>query len=268
MARINIEDSIYQDARFVDLCAKLGGIDIALGAVVRAWSIAQKHYLSPVSSRLIPLAEWKKARLRDEILDCGLAELREQGVYVCGAEEQFAWLIQRQNAGKSKKTRKKKETKAPASSRQRVEAGGNGSKPLPLPLSPSPSPDLIPLASQEANAPVGTRSRAVMGAWCQAFKARYGTNPATEGPPAGASVRIAKLSYPIETLTEMISEYVKLNDPFLIARSHDLTLFVQNMSKVKVKLDTGQTITRKEAQHAETGDYYRNQLARIQRGEV
>jgi len=100
VARINIEDSLYKDIRFTNLIIKLGSLDTALGAVVRAWSLAQKHFLNEDNARLIPLIEWERQLISKEILNCGLAEVREQGIYVVGAEEQFSWLLQKQSAGK------------------------------------------------------------------------------------------------------------------------------------------------------------------------
>lgn len=100
MARINIEDSLFKDIRFDELKMKLGSVDTALGAMVRAWSLAQKWYLKEETYRLIPLSEWKKQRISDYIIEVGLAEVRENGVYVSGSDEQFAWLLQRQLAGR------------------------------------------------------------------------------------------------------------------------------------------------------------------------
>ncbi len=99
MARINIEDSIYQDIRFHDLTKRLdGGIDAALGALVRAWSLAQKWYLK--NDRTIPFDEWTKCRLPKEIIEVGLASLIDDSVRMAGADQHFAWLIQKSEAGK------------------------------------------------------------------------------------------------------------------------------------------------------------------------
>lgn len=108
MARINIEDSLFKDARFLDLMIKTGNRDMALGMVVRAFMVAQSHFLTTDNDRLIPIEDWKKQGCSDLLIEVGLAEIRGKNVYVSGSEKQFAWLIQRQNAGKSPKTKKKK----------------------------------------------------------------------------------------------------------------------------------------------------------------
>lgn len=109
MARINVEDSLYKDLRFINLIVKFGSLEMALGSMVRAWSLAQEHYLDEANERLIPHDEWNRQKIRNEILEVGLAEQRAMGIYVHGAKEQFEWLIQKQEAGKkSGETRQKK----------------------------------------------------------------------------------------------------------------------------------------------------------------
>ena len=98
MPRINIEDSIYKDHRFIKLCISLGGLDIALGRLIRAWSLAQKCYLSHHGK--IPLKEWESAELGDDIIVVGLAELVDGMVRMKGSDAQFRWLKQRQESGK------------------------------------------------------------------------------------------------------------------------------------------------------------------------
>ncbi len=72
MARINIEDSIHTDRRFLKLIQAVGCADRAMGALVRAWMLAQKWYLSP--EQMIPLEEWQKQEIPDAVIECGLAK--------------------------------------------------------------------------------------------------------------------------------------------------------------------------------------------------
>lgn len=126
MARINIEDSIYKDIRFISLVSKLGDLDRALGALVRAWSLAQKWYVTP--DRTIPDEEWKKNLLPEEIINVGLAQRVGSRIRVMGSDEQFAWLQQRIDAGRKGGQATAKRS---VSDRLAVE------QPLSLPLSPS-----------------------------------------------------------------------------------------------------------------------------------
>lgn len=109
MARINIDDSIHTDKRFMDLSLKLGSRERAMGELVYAWILAQRYWKTNV--RLIPLNEWKRNLTKpDELLEFGFAELIDDLVYVCGSERQFAWLLQKQQAGRGNKGKFKKRT--------------------------------------------------------------------------------------------------------------------------------------------------------------
>lgn len=100
MARINIEDTLFKEKRFEKLILKLGSRRAAIGALIEAFMLAQKHYLTTVNDRLIPLNDWELEEIGNEIIDCGFAEIREKGVYVKGSDKQFSWLLQRSEAGK------------------------------------------------------------------------------------------------------------------------------------------------------------------------
>lgn len=100
MARINIEDAIFRDHRFLTLAIKLGDPDRALGALVRAWCLAQKWYTKS-EDRRIPIDDWHKQLLPKELLETGLVESNGQSVRVAGADEQFSWLLERAEAGRA-----------------------------------------------------------------------------------------------------------------------------------------------------------------------
>lgn len=89
MARINIETSLWSDFRFQKLMIKLGDRHRAMGAMVDMWTIAQKYWLP--DKRLIPQEEWDESGLPVEIIELGLAERREDGIYAKGSEEHFGW---------------------------------------------------------------------------------------------------------------------------------------------------------------------------------
>lgn len=112
MARINFEPKIFQDKRFTKLAIKLGDRRAAIGALVEAWMVAQVHYLNEKNGRLIPVEDWEKQELCDELVDVGFAKKLSAGYRMAGADDQFAWLVQKKNAGlKSAEARKKKKAK-------------------------------------------------------------------------------------------------------------------------------------------------------------
>jgi len=140
MARINIEDSIWKDQRFIDLIIQMKNTDQALGSLVRAYILAQQWYFK--NNRLIPLEEWKKQKLPDSLFTVGLATLvDDHWVKVSGSDDQFRWLLQKIEAGKKGGEAKAKHhnDKAQLSSARVCLADPSGS--YPLPLSPSLVPD-------------------------------------------------------------------------------------------------------------------------------
>lgn len=99
MARINVEDTLYQDRRFFELMMRLKDMDKALGCLVRAWVLAQKWYLKPEKG--IPIGEWETQQIPNEIIEVGLADRVDGYVFIRGADAQFAWLTQRVEAGRN-----------------------------------------------------------------------------------------------------------------------------------------------------------------------
>lgn len=109
MARVNIEDSIFTDYRFMNLVLKLGNPDTALGALARAWRLAQDYYLREDTGRKIPLSDWKQQGMNDALIEVNLARVEDDHVYVSGSETQFAWLAQKSDAGKAVSDKKLKQ---------------------------------------------------------------------------------------------------------------------------------------------------------------
>lgn len=105
MARINLEDSLYRDPRWMNLILKVGCPYRAKGILVTAWAIAQENWLK---YRAVPEKAWLKDL--DVLLDCEFAaQVEVEGkrmIYVKGSKNQFAWLEQRSKAGKSKSEKK------------------------------------------------------------------------------------------------------------------------------------------------------------------
>jgi hypothetical protein len=144
MARINIEDSLFKDGRFTNLCIKLGTRKLAIGALVEAWMLAQT-YVSPDNPKgLIPVEAWAEHEIEDAIIEKKLAKVIDQMVVeLCGAQESFAWLVQKQMAAK----------KGGMANASRIEAErepiGSTRKPkladsIPLDLTPTLPPPLDP----------------------------------------------------------------------------------------------------------------------------
>lgn len=133
MARINIEDSVYRDQRFLDLCISYQCKFRALGALVALWSIGQDYWKR--DRALIPKDKWAQQRLPVELIELGFVIEKTHGFEVDGAENHFAWLVQKVNAGK--KGGSSKNNNLEPSGAKRSQAQPNESKPLTLTLTPT-----------------------------------------------------------------------------------------------------------------------------------
>lgn len=98
MARINVDDSVFQDARFFKLVLLLGNQKLAVGELVWAWRLGQKWFLT--ENKGIPRREWVKQDCNDAIIEAGLATEESGFINIIGREKHFGWLKQKQKAGK------------------------------------------------------------------------------------------------------------------------------------------------------------------------
>lgn len=98
MARISIDDELHADARFKRLVRKLSNEDQAIGLLYRFWRLAQDHWADDCG--LMPIAEFEAEDFRP-LAEVGFAELKEDGYYAAGAEERFAWYLQKCKASKA-----------------------------------------------------------------------------------------------------------------------------------------------------------------------
>lgn len=97
LARINIEDSLFTDGRFIQLCSKHGDV-VSIGMMTLAFRLAQTYWLKERS--LIPKATFLFRKDFQDLIDVGLAEENDDGIYVCGSKEQFDWIVTRVENGK------------------------------------------------------------------------------------------------------------------------------------------------------------------------
>lgn len=89
MARVNIEDSIWADPKFLKLCIKLGDEQKAIGMLVIAWRHAQKYWFK--DRRPIPYEEWESSGLPKILIELGFAKESSEGVFMSGSESHFSW---------------------------------------------------------------------------------------------------------------------------------------------------------------------------------
>jgi len=154
LARINIDDSLFKDNRFTDLCIALGSRRLALGAVVEAFVLAQQQVSIENPTGIVPEEKWIEQSIAPEIQRCRLAELKDGHFELVGAKEQFSWLLQRKIAALkggevSAGRRMERSDRAPTEADRQPESAGisrgvpeqAGANPLTPSLSLAPSPD-------------------------------------------------------------------------------------------------------------------------------
>lgn len=97
MARINIEDKLLSDPRFILASAEIGDREATIGIAYSFFRIAQSYWFP--KKELIPEKLFKLMRGADVWIKFGLAEERDGSFYICGSEGQFEWLFQKSQAG-------------------------------------------------------------------------------------------------------------------------------------------------------------------------
>lgn len=269
MARLNIEDSIFKDFRFFTLAQKMGSPSAALGELVRAWMLAQKWYL--VGDRSIPMIEWQKQALCESIIESGLASITESGgVRVAGADEQFAWLLQRSESGRrlsqakldqlAEARKKRHPTSLNGSERtlNGTERPQDGSEPPTLTPSltltqkelrtknknSKTSNEVLAVAAPpppETAAPPDLRVQKFIGSYIDAFQKRYpDARPDLRGKVQG-QVRTLLKDYSLERATQLVQVYLQMNGDrdWFKRKGHDFGTFIENLSVIEIAIAKG-----------------------------
>lgn len=244
MARINIEEKLFADARFVALCNKVSRRE-AIGMMVDAWLLAQKHWLK--DHKYIPEQEFLMAGL-EPLLECFFAQKMDNGYYIRGSEDQFGWLKKRQEDGKkggkrSVEARLKKYGKT-SILRSKHEA------PLHAPFI-DPSCEMNPLtltptltlntytqtdpsvhkAKKQTKPKIGTHE--VIARYCELFEQRYGIKAVIAGVEAGQLGRLTK-AHGQEQAIKIVEGYFQLQDQFIIGQCHPVGMIEKQINKILV----------------------------------
>lgn len=289
MARINIEDSLFKDKRWINLLIKCGDRHKALGLLADAWILAQIHWLK---HKCIPAKAWSEDL--EILIQVELATRRNDGtVYVKGSQNAFAWLEQRSDAGKSRSKNKTQHLKVPDKSanvgekhRTIVERDSNGTKrdsngsnPLPLTLTLSPSPSLSPTLPQSQNSNTVPKTskktpdkaalhltRKIWEAYKNAYLDRYKVEPVRNASVNGKISQLAKrLGAEGPAVVKFFVEHPKT---FYVSKLHDIGLCLSDAEALRTQWARGKAIT-----NADLKNYDQSQEANalheaIKRGEV
>lgn len=275
MARINIEESIFKDVRFINLIMKLdGNTDMALGCLVRAWMIAQKYFLKKEFAGLITEKKWKKHGLSDFIVEVGLAEKRDQGIYLCGSKKQFKWLIESSAAGKrSVETRKRKYgTAKPGKTLKVLGRSQKVSEPL-TPYSYSLLSSLSPSQNSNSNSNTGIPETDVSAtqktcslvwqSYREAYLTRYGVEPSRN---ATVNSQIKSFVKRVGDDAPKIAEfYVTHQNSFYVRSMHDFGVCLKDAHALRTQWLKGRQITGADIKRFEKAQEHQSILESIDR---
>lgn len=255
MARINIEDSIYKDHRFVALMQKTGDYWKALGLLVGAWSLAQKHYLDESNDRLIPFKDWQRTCF-EVLVEVGLAEVREKGIYIKGADSQFGWLVQRSNAGKSSAQSRKSMNDRSTD----VQRKATVEQPLTLTLTPTLTPTLknsnikTPAVRKKLTPDQSELNSKIWQAYSQAYHLRYKVEP-TRNDRTNSQISSLRQRLGVDAL-EIVKFYLRHNDKYYIQKLHPIGLCLHDAEALATQWKRGQAVTEADARaHQKTHEH-------------
>lgn len=260
MARINVEESIWSDPRYLKLVLKCGDEAKAIGQLVIAWRFAQKFWCD--NKKPIPLKEWEFSKLNNDLIELGFAEKRDDGIYMSGSAKSFQWkndLLEGNSKGglrSSKRPRDKKGRLLSKSNPSQTQVDPSLSS-VPYPI-PSPLPSLKNFLTVEkdnslnyetvikepnslpADPPKAYPGREFVKVYISAFQKRYGSNtrPSLDGKVQGLIKNLLKTT-PLERAKNLIEVYFQMDDKWFETKTHDFVTFMSNLDKIGIALDTG-----------------------------
>lgn len=282
MARVNIEECWWSDLRRSALIRLVGSEDAADIAAVRMWRAAQEFWKH--DRKLMPLGMFELLPAHKELLQVGLAVVRESFVYVRGSSEYLDWVrekrAQASEAGKkSAEARRKKNGSAqPKVKKPRTNAERTPNEPRTESNDAEPSfsgsssfsgsgsgsgSELYPPGVEKSEPP----TRAVWIAYEEAWKGRHPGEPLRDRT---VNSQLATFVRRVgrEDAPAIAAFYVTHNDPFYVKNRHPVNLLLRDVERIRGDWQAGRGITHGEAKNAESLDYYKNQMARVERGEI
>jgi hypothetical protein len=259
VARINIEECWWSDPRRTKLLLRIGFA--ADGAAVNMWRLAQEFWGK--SRGLVPADVFFKLEHAQELIDAGLADVRERSVYVRGCSEYLEWHAEKREqasaAGKkSAEVRRKKSGSAQpkggkgAKKTERepnaIRTVVNGTEPSDSGSlshsgsdSESDSRGIVPIASAPLN-PIRT--------YCDEWKAKNGKSPDLPGKDIGQLDRLGK-DLGQDRACALIRVYFSMPDSWFIKKGYDVATLLANLSAIQQFEASGKLVTRKVVEQVE-----------------
>lgn len=105
--------------------------------------------------------------------------------------------------------------------------------------------------------PTGIRSPVgfFISRYVEAYRVRYGAKARPDlSRKVQGQIKLYVGETPLSRAVAMIETFLDMGDSWFLLKSHDFGTFRENLSKIGVALDTGRTVTRREANAAESAD--------------
>lgn len=287
MARINIEECWWSDPRRSKLIRLFqGDTNQADGLAVTAWRLAQEFWKN--GKQLIPVAHFESIEANSKLIEANLAEARTDGIYIRGSSQYLEWVADRKRAAseggkKSAAARRKKDGSAQPKSRSKPEANSNqneaSSNQTQPSVSGSPSSSgsssgsscsagesaAAPPSQEKTPAPVSV----FIGTYVKAYQKRYGEKARPDlSKKVLGQIEKFLVEKPMDRACRLIETYCEMNDSWFFTKAYDFGTFLENQSKVGLMLDTGQGSTQLQGKQAEKVDACKDQLRRIEEGDL
>lgn len=284
MARINIEDCWWTDPRRSLLIKNIGSEELADGAIIKAWRLAQEFWKK--NKGLVPKDLFETLPNFEKIVESKLADVRESFVYVRGSSAYLDWVREKReqasDAGKkSAESRKKKNgTAQPLGGKQSKTAKKssnesnenrtefNGIEPSDsISGSYSGSSSVSNSDSENLSASRSKKANAFIARYCENFKLKYNTNPEITGKDSGIAKRVCK-GLSEEKIDLYLDAYFQMPDAYVIKAKHPLALFESKFNEITVFANSGKFTTMKEARQVDNAVNAQNILQMIENGEI
>lgn len=256
MARINIEECWWSDPRRMHLVLKVGFQ--ADAAAVNMWRLAQEFWARGREN--IPIDTFQQLQFANELLESNLAVVRERSVYVRGSSQYLEWTAEKREqareAGKKSADARRKKTGTAQPIRKKPERTPNDSRTLPNDAEPSDSGSGSGSGSNSgfgseklhASEKSPAHTGALIGKYCELWKARYGSSPPITGKDTGIAKRVAK-GIGQDRLTRYLNAFFTMPDSYLIKARHPLELFESKLKEIAAFSESGEFVTRRHANH-------------------
>ena len=258
MAKVTIEAKAFSDVRMKQLCRKLQIVPReAIGILVTLWHDSQEQLMIEASAEHIDawlgFSDSHAVRVREALIDCGYLYLTDDsGLYRINGN--YKKVTKAKLRTKSAKTAAKARWKSlektdavsmrSACDSHAIRIGSEQNQVLdisPKPTKSKPKP---------VNSKKATPAHEFIKAYCDEYKARYGSNPVINGKAAGIAKRVVK-DIGLPKAIRMIQTYVAMNDSWFVTRAHNLITFEDNLDKVARMMETGTSTSAGQARRAE-----------------